>query len=101
MRKLNIAVIGAGLIGKVHTEQIIDHQDCQLCAIADPGAPGRDFAQENGIAWYQDLAEVLAANIADGVILATPNHMHVEQTLACIATGMPCLLYTSPSPRDS
>ena len=88
MRKLNIAVIGAGLIGKVHAEQIIDHPDCQLCAIADPGAPGRDFAQENGIAWYQDLAEVLAANIADGVILATPNHMHV------------CLLYTSPSPRD-
>lgn len=92
MDKLNIAVIGAGLIGKVHAEQIINHPDCQLCAIADPGQPGRDFAQEHNLSWYQDLDEVLAAGIADGIILATPNHLHVEQTLQCLKAGMPTLI---------
>ncbi len=92
MDKLNIAVIGAGLIGKVHAEQIIDHPGCELCAIADPNEPGQAFAQEHGIAWYQDLGEVLAAGIADGIILATPNHLHVEQTLRCIESGIPTLI---------
>lgn len=92
MSKLNIAVIGAGLIGKVHAEQIINHPDCQLCAIVDPGQSGQEFAQAHNIAWYQDLDEVLAAGIADGIILATPNHLHVEQTIRCIEAGITTLI---------
>jgi predicted dehydrogenase len=28
----------------------------------------------------------------DGVVLATPNHLHVEQALECIGSGVPCLV---------
>jgi len=92
MDTLNIAVIGAGLIGKVHAEQIINHPDCQLCAIDDLGQLGQEFAQAHTISWYQDLDEVLAANIADGIILATPNHLHVEQAIRSIDAGIPTLI---------
>jgi predicted dehydrogenase len=38
------------------------------------------------------LAEVLVQVRPDGVILATPNRLHVEQGLACIAAGVPALI---------
>ena len=41
---------------------------------------------------YRSLAELFAKDKPDGVVLATPNHMHVEQGLECIAAGVPCLV---------
>ena len=41
---------------------------------------------------YQSLRERFAKERLDGVVLATPNHMHVEQALECIAAGMPVLV---------
>ena len=36
MRKLEIAVAGAGLIGRRHIELILSSTECQLSAIVDP-----------------------------------------------------------------
>jgi predicted dehydrogenase len=36
---------------------------------------------------YRSLGELFAKDKPDGVVLATPNHMHVEQGLECIAAG--------------
>ena len=41
---------------------------------------------------YASLAELFAKDKPDGVILATPNQLHVEQGLECIAAGVPALI---------
>ena len=41
---------------------------------------------------HASLAGLFAADRPDGVILATPNRLHVEQGLECVAAGIPALI---------
>jgi predicted dehydrogenase len=91
-KPLRIAVIGAGLIGKVHVTQIEANADCIVAAIADPTPAGKAFTQVRNIAWFATLDELLAVGQVDGVILATPNKLHSKQTQQCIAAGIPTLI---------
>jgi predicted dehydrogenase len=44
------------------------------------------------VALYASLGELFAKDRPDGVVLATPNRLHVPQALECIAAGVPMLL---------
>jgi predicted dehydrogenase len=44
------------------------------------------------VPWFSTLDALLAAVSPDGVVLATPNAMHVPQALQCIAAGVPVLV---------
>ena len=91
-KPLRIAVIGAGLIGKVHIAQIEANPECRLAAIADPTDAGKAFAEGRKIPWFATLDGLLAAGQVDGIILATPNNLHSIQTQQCIAAGIPTLI---------
>jgi predicted dehydrogenase len=41
---------------------------------------------------YASLADLLARERPDGVVLATPNALHASQALECIAAGVPALV---------
>ena len=41
---------------------------------------------------YSSLAELFAADKPDGVILATPNQLHVDGGLECVAAGVPVIV---------
>ena len=92
MKKIRIAVAGAGLIGRRHIELIQASAECELAAIVDPLPATAAFADSLGVPLYADLASLLAAQRPDGVILATPNQLHVEGALACVAHGIPALI---------
>lgn len=92
MSKVRIAVAGAGLIGVRHIEEIQKSDSAVLASIIDPGAAGTEQASEYGVSCYSSLAEAFAADKPDGVILATPNQMHVEGGLECIAAGVPVIV---------
>ncbi len=48
----------------------------------------REFAEERGVPHYTtDLAESLAREDVDGVILATPTQMHAAQAIQCMEAG--------------
>lgn len=89
---LNLAVAGAGVIGRAHMAVIARNPACQLSAIADPSDAAQQLAAEQGVAWYATLEALLATARPDGVILATPNALHVPQALQCIAAGVPVLV---------
>jgi predicted dehydrogenase len=91
-RPLRIAVAGAGQVGRTHIALVAASDACTLCAIADPAPAATAIARTAGVPLYAGLAELLAAQRPDGVILATPNVLHVEQALACIAAGVPALV---------
>jgi len=92
MAKVRVAVAGAGLIGRRHIEEIVASPNCTLASIIDPGPAAPAIAQKYGATLFQTLAECFAKDKPEGVVLATPNAMHVEQGLECVAAGVPCLV---------
>ncbi|WP_428641640.1 Gfo/Idh/MocA family protein [Roseibium sp.] len=91
-KRASIAVAGAGLIGKRHIEAIEAARNADLAAIVDPAAPARVLAGQLGLAWYPDLEALFSAARPDGIILATPNQLHVANALECIGAGVPALV---------
>ena len=65
---------------------------CELAALADPSPNAAALAAEAGVPLYPRLEELLSAQQPDGVILATPNTLHVPGALACIAAGVSALV---------
>jgi predicted dehydrogenase len=92
MAKVRIAVAGAGLIGLRHIEETVASPNCILTAIIDPGPKAAEVAEKYAVPLYRSLQECLAGDKPEGVVLATPNQMHVDQGLECIEAGVPCLV---------
>jgi predicted dehydrogenase len=92
MNKTRIAVAGAGAIGQAHIDVAKNSLTCVLSAIVDPSPAAVDVAARAGVALYASLDELLSRDRPDGLILATPNHLHLSQGLQCIAAGLPILL---------
>ena len=92
MTKTRIAVAGAGLIGRTHIKVALESPTCALCAVVDPSPSAAAIAREAGVPLHPSLDELLATSRPDGVILATPNRLHVPQALQCVDAGLPTLL---------
>lgn len=92
MARLRIAVAGAGLIGRAHVERIAASAECQVAAIADPAAAVADYAAGLDLPHYAGVEPMLDAVRPDGVVVATPNVLHVPQALAAISRGIPVLV---------
>ena len=92
MSKIRIAVAGAGYIGLAHMAVAQESPTCILSAVVDPAPAAKAIAARAGVALYPSLDELLSKNRPDGVILATPNQLHVPQALQCIRAGVPILL---------
>jgi predicted dehydrogenase len=65
---------------------------CVLVGIADPAPASAAYATSLGVAHADGLDALLDAVRPDGVILATPNVLHVWGALTCIARGIAVLV---------
>src|SRR5512143_3117608 len=92
MNVVRIAVAGAGAIGLRHIEEIKRSRSARLASIIDVSPKAAEVAGKSGVALYGSLAELFAMDKPDGVSLATPNRLHVEQGLECVAAGIPTLI---------
>jgi predicted dehydrogenase len=92
MSRVRIAVAGAGLIGRRHIEEVNAGDSADLASIVDPGPAGPELAEKYGVTLYQSLAESFDRDKPDGIILATPNQMHVDGGLECVAAGVPVIV---------
>ena len=92
MNKLRIAVAGAGLIGRAHIQALAASPSAQLCAVVDPSPESLELAVQEGVPHFHELQDLLAHARPDGLILATPNALHVPQALQCLAAGVSVLL---------
>ncbi len=89
---MRIGVAGAGLIGRRHVELIEASSDCVAAGIADPSAEAKAFAEARGIAWYPDHRALLDREKPDGLIVASPNSLHLTMAQDSIAHGVPALV---------
>jgi len=81
---MRIAVVGAGQFGRKHIETVRNEPQCELVAVADPVYTG-----ENA---FSDYREMLDRARPQGVIIATPNALHVPVGLACVERRVPVLV---------
>jgi predicted dehydrogenase len=91
-RPLRIAVVGAGLIGRRHVELISASDHCDLSALVDLTPASEALASDLRVPHFHTLHDLLREARPDGVVLATPNPLHVDQALACIEAGVPPLV---------
>lgn len=92
MSKTRIAVAGAGYIGQAHMGVAQASARCTLSAVVDPSPAAQAVAERAGVALYPSIEALLATDRPDGLVLATPNALHVPQALQCLAEGLPVLL---------
>ena len=91
-RPVRLAVAGAGLIGLRHIEEIAASRDAELAGIVDPSPGAQEAAEKAGVPLYPSLGALFAVGRPDGVILATPNRLHVDGGLECVAAGVPVIV---------
>lgn len=100
MAPLALAVMGAGLIGRQHIDRIRESRECRLAAVIDPATDAQQIASHEGAKHFSDIADALADQCYDGVIIATPNALHVEHAEHCLARNLPILI-EKPIAHDS
>ena len=98
MSHVTLALIGAGDRGFAYGKYALDHPDeVRFVAVADPIAVRRDrfatdqgIAAENRFAAWEDLLG--GPRLADAVIVATPDRLHVPPAVAALEAGYDVLL---------
>jgi predicted dehydrogenase len=92
MTDLKIAVIGAGVIGRTHIDTLTQAAGMRLAAIVDPSPAGRTLSDEHQVRYFPDVTALLAAQMIDAAIIASPNDTHVPIAKELLAAGKPILL---------
>lgn len=89
---IRIAVAGAGLIGQTHIALAHASASVALAAVVDPSPGAAGVAARYGVPYFESLDALLAQDRPDGIVLATPNALHVPQALQCLDAGLAVLL---------
>lgn len=89
---VRLTVMGAGLIGKRHIEHILARPEAVLSSIVDPMPVARELAVSLKVDWFSSVQDMISENRPEGVVVATPNQMHVANGMDCIAAGSPALI---------
>ena len=85
---MKIALAGAGAFGRKHLDGLKNIDDVEVVSVIDPVADAAAVAAEYRIPHHgTDLAEALAIDEVDAVILATPTQMHAAQAIQCMDAG--------------
>ena len=84
---LNVAVVGAGLLGARHARVYSELPECRLVGVCDlDRGRAEAVASRYGARAYTVLDEMLRAG-ADAVSVATPDHVHYGPVTACLDAG--------------
>ncbi|MCL8024466.1 Gfo/Idh/MocA family protein [Nocardioides bruguierae] len=94
MSDLRIAVVGTGLMGADHVLRIRDRiAGAVVSAVIDPDTSRAEAAAADapGARCFSSLADAIAADAMDAVLIATPGKFHQPDLLAVIEAGLPTL----------
>ncbi len=95
--KLRSAVIGVGLLGSRHSEELSRDARTELVAVADfNAAKAQEIAAKYGCKAYSDYEQMLAAEHLDLVAVATPDPYHRAPVVACAQAKVPNILLQKP-----
>ena len=95
MKKLGIAVIGAGRLGGFHARKIAASPHAELAAVVDPLPSARNgVAAECNARALDDYRPLLPT--LDAAVIATPTRLHHEVALDLLSRGIHVLVEPGP-----
>jgi predicted dehydrogenase len=85
---MRIAVLGAGVIGKLRCTTVLNNSATELVGVMDVDeARARAAAAGSGARVVRDFREIIAPGEVDAVIVSSPVHFHEEQCIAALQAG--------------
>lgn len=92
MKKLKVGIVGAGKIAEVlHVPNTLLSEYAELVAIADPNPQRLEYfkkkLESHRINFYVDYREMFQKESMDAVIVAVPNTLHAEISIAALESG--------------
>ncbi len=91
---MRYAIIGSGMMGQEHIENINLLPDSRVVALADPDEGMREQAAARcgpDVRTFADYRELLSAGGIDALVVVTPNYTHYAVLMDALATGLPIL----------
>lgn len=96
---IGVGVIGVGLMGRRHAENVACVGGARLAAVHDANASVRErVARELGADSAASVDELLADDGVDAVVIASPAHAHEAHAVAAFAAGKDVLLEKPMAP---
>ena len=94
---LKYAIVGSGMMGLEHIRNLIEMPNTQIIAVCDPHTPSLEKARRalnrvEGVRYFVNYKDLLANCQADVVVIATPNHTHMEIAEEVMRTGKHVLI---------
>ncbi|HOL38049.1 MAG TPA: Gfo/Idh/MocA family oxidoreductase, partial [Rubrivivax sp.] len=88
-RPVRFALVGCGRISANHFDALKQHAArAELVAVCDPRPSALDAAvARTGARGFGSLEELLATDLADVMVLATPSGLHPRQAMAAARAG--------------
>lgn len=87
--KVRFGIIGVGGMGSGHCGMLGQIEEAELSAICDVNPATRDsVAAKYGVPAFATHEELLASNLVDAVIIATPHYFHPPIAQAAFARGI-------------
>ena len=110
MTSIRWGIIGPGNIAHRFADGLKESKSGELIAIASTNEGRRkSFGDKYNIdstLRFSSYDELVESSDIDAIYISTPHTLHAEWTIKAAGRGKhvlcekPCLLYTSPSPRD-
>lgn len=91
MRRIRIAVVGVGHLGRIHARLLSQSSQFELCAVVDPLEPSRRaLADELNVDAYAHAAELTGR--VDAAVVSTPTCFHHTTGAALARSGIHLLV---------
>ena len=97
-QQVRLGVIGTGMMGCEHIRNVMALDGAVITAVSDPNDTPLDWARANlgdsaaGVSAFRDHRDLLASDLVDGVIIASPNHTHIDVLRDALLTDVPVLV---------
>jgi len=91
MKRLKLAVVGVGALGRHHARILAELDTVELVAVAETNAQtGQEIAEAHGTEWTSDYHDLF--DRIDGVSIAVPTRFHLTVATEFLKRGIPTLV---------